>query len=103
MTSLKSLIYDHLKSHYPNYVNSCDIERLSIDEWGFKASNASRRCRELHRDGLIERQLVKGIATYRYIPRRATDYIPPKEISISVDELPEWREYQELNKQKTLF
>jgi len=42
-----------------DWVNGGEIERLALDA-GYKASNASRRLREIHEDGLIEREERPG-------------------------------------------
>jgi len=88
--SLKSLIYDHLKSHYPNFVHKGDLEKMS-DEWGFMADNIARRTRELCNEGLIERELVKGIATYKWIDKE-----------IRLEDMPEYSEWNKI-KVATLF
>jgi hypothetical protein len=44
----------------PNlWINGKDIEELAMTA-GFKASNASRRLRELHEDDILDRELRKG-------------------------------------------
>jgi len=45
-----------------NFRNGGEIERLA-ESSGYKASNASRRCRELENEGLIERKMVEGPKT----------------------------------------
>lgn len=56
--SLSDRILRYLRN-YPEFHNGGEIERLALSA-GFKASNASRRLRELHEDGLIEREERKG-------------------------------------------
>ena len=68
--SLKNYIYQKIKSAYPNYVNGGEIERFALDE-KFKASNASRRLRELYQAGLLERRINKdsrNSVEYRWLP-----------------------------------
>lgn len=49
-----------------------DIERLVAQKTTYKASNASRRLRELREDGLLEANEVKGTVFYRYVPQAKT-------------------------------
>jgi len=44
--SLKARILKYLRNHYPEKINGGDIERLTLSA-GYKASNGSRRCREM--------------------------------------------------------
>lgn len=61
---LKSRVY--VTGQYA-WVNGGEIERLSLAA-GYKASNASRRLRELYVEGAIERQEnVKGHVEYRAV------------------------------------
>lgn len=54
-TSLKNRIYSYINSR--NYwINGGEIEKLAM-ETGYKASNASRRLRELSEDGVIDRKI----------------------------------------------
>lgn len=69
--SLKNQIHNHLYLQYQNnpevFVNGGELERLGMD-LGYKASNASRRCRELEKEGGIEkRENEKGSVEYRYL------------------------------------
>jgi len=51
------------------WVNGGEIERRALDI-GYKASNASRRLRELYNEGKIERrENEKGHAEYRFMER----------------------------------
>lgn len=63
--SLKSLILDYCKMNYPYEVHSGAIEKLSIEK-GFKASNGSRRARELEEDGYLEKRIEKKCVIYKY-------------------------------------
>ena len=65
--SLKLIILNYLKKEYPRVIHQGEIERKTLNEWGYEASNASRRCRELREVGLIKRILnEKGEAQYQY-------------------------------------
>ncbi len=67
--ALKNRILRFMRMN-PVYINGGEIERLALAK-GYKASNASRRLRELHEDGLIERETRAGLngtqsVWYRY-------------------------------------
>lgn len=47
-----------------HFVNGGEIEKLAMGI-GYKASNASRRLRELENDGVIERRINNGSVEYR--------------------------------------
>jgi len=53
------------------YINGGAIERFALER-GYKASNASRRLREMTEDGELEVDYLgkKKTASYRYIPTR---------------------------------
>lgn len=55
------------------WINGGEIERLA-QQAGYKASNASRRLRELHEDNLVEREERKGARakTVWYRAKQAT-------------------------------
>lgn len=63
--SLKTEIRFFVYQEYPDFVNGGRIERLASD-LRYKASNASRRARELEREGIFERRLNRGSVEYRY-------------------------------------
>lgn len=63
--SLSVRIERYLKSNPGVWQNGGEIERLAMGI-GYKASNASRRCRELAQEGTIERKEEKGSVWYRY-------------------------------------
>lgn len=49
-----------------DWIHGGELERLAMDN-GYKASNISRRCRELVEDGVLERkENEKGHVMYRY-------------------------------------
>ena len=55
------------------WVNGGKIEELSMSV-GYKASNGSRRCREMAEDGLIERKEENGSVWYRTLtPKKKID------------------------------
>jgi DNA-binding MarR family transcriptional regulator len=56
--SLKQRILEYLRKG-DEWVNGGTLERLA-ESVGYKASNASRRARELENEGLIERKVEKG-------------------------------------------
>lgn len=45
-------------------VNGGELERLAM-EHGYKASNASRRCRELENEGIIKNEYKNGTVWYK--------------------------------------
>jgi len=68
--SLKERIVRYMKSRFSEtgyaWVNGGEIERLSLAA-GYKASNASRRLRELHVEGVLDRdETERGSVKYRY-------------------------------------
>jgi DNA-binding MarR family transcriptional regulator len=52
--SLHTIILEYLEER-GGWVNGGEIERLAMDH-GYKASNASRRLREMYEDKLVERE-----------------------------------------------
>lgn len=60
--SLRQRIYRYFTNHSGEWINGGEVERLALSV-GYKASNASRRLRELHEEGLIEREEKKNPAT----------------------------------------
>ncbi|HKQ06138.1 MAG TPA: hypothetical protein VJ464_13465 [Blastocatellia bacterium] len=74
--SLKVLLSLYLKEKYPNFINGGDLETYSITQ-GYKASNGSRRCRELADEGTFERRMNGKSVEYRYLQKE-----PQKSISI---------------------
>ncbi len=70
--SLKGRIYNYISQWHGydsrEWVHGGAIENLAM-EAGYKASNASRRCRELVAEGKIERkENEKGHVMYRLVP-----------------------------------
>lgn len=68
--SLQERILAYYRKHDGEWISGGNIERLVVSSTTYKASNASRRLRELHEDGKLERQEVKGTVFYRYIPQK---------------------------------
>lgn len=73
--SHKGRILIYLRARQPRYISSVELDRQAI-EWGAKGGTVDRRCRELERDGRIEKKLVDGIVHYRLT--QAETYIPAK-------------------------
>ena len=63
--SLKVLLSLYLKEKYPTWINGGELETFSITQ-GYKASNGSRRCRELADEGTFERRMNGKSVEYRY-------------------------------------
>lgn len=53
------------------WINGGELERLALAA-GYKASNVSRRLRELHEEGLLDRREIKGTVEYKYKPHTVT-------------------------------
>ena len=60
-TSIRYLVYQE----FPEWVNGGRIERLAM-ELNYKASNSSRRARELTNENIFERRINRGSVEYRY-------------------------------------
>jgi hypothetical protein len=78
-TSLKSRIYEYIKSQYPQIVHKGTILKMTMNEWGRESENAGRRCRELEESGKIEVHYQNGQAGYKYIEPEPIQYRTPKE------------------------
>ncbi len=67
-TRIKDFLYHWSQTEPRKYINGGEIEREALAA-GYKASNASRRLRELVNEGKAEKRLnSKGHVEYRYIP-----------------------------------
>lgn len=66
--NIQNRLYDIWLEDKERFTNGGEIERFAL-ETGFKASNASRRCRELVNEGILERKESKGSVWYRYAPK----------------------------------
>ena len=64
--SLKNYVLQFIKGKYPEWVNGGEVERLALDE-KYKASNASRRLRELHNEGRLERRINPDNKSVEYL------------------------------------
>ena len=62
-SSLKYAILQRVKGKYPDRLAGIEAEEYAMKN-GFKSSNASRRLRELCREGLIERIMINGHVEY---------------------------------------
>lgn len=61
--SLTDRIYNYLVKYSPKKFNGGEIERLALSV-GYKASNASRRCREMDVKGRIRSEMKGGSVWY---------------------------------------
>jgi DNA-binding transcriptional ArsR family regulator len=70
---MKQSLADRILAYYRKnsgvWISGGEIERLVAQHTTYKASNASRRLRELREDGLLEAKEVKGTVFYRYVPK----------------------------------
>ena len=60
--SLVERIKRYLQQRATIWINGCDIEELALGA-GYKASNASRRLRELAEEGYLDREERRGKRT----------------------------------------
>ena len=72
--SLSERILAYYQKHPGVHISGGEIERLVAASTTYKASNASRRLRELHEDGKLKRDEVKGTVFYWYTP--TTSQVP---------------------------
>ena len=77
--TLRVRITEHLEKNYPRFLNGGEIEDWVRSISTFKASNASRTCRKLAEDGIIERKMEKGSVWYRYKTQELSTEIYSKE------------------------
>jgi len=68
--SLRERILSYYRKNAGVYIAGGEIERLVAQNTTYKASNASRRLRELREDGLLESKEVKGTVYYQYVPQQ---------------------------------
>lgn len=66
-SSLKYSILQKVKGRYPGWMGGIEGEEFALRN-RFKASNVSRRLRELCNEGLIERRIFNGHVEYRWLP-----------------------------------
>jgi hypothetical protein len=63
---LRQKISDYVRSQYPKIVHKGEIERLAMG-WGYEASHADRRCRDLVSEKIINKiPHPKRHAQYQY-------------------------------------
>jgi len=60
--------YQREYSKHDNFVNAKIIEDKA-SKAGYKPSNAGRRCRELAREGWLEREMQGKSVAYRWLPK----------------------------------
>jgi hypothetical protein len=65
---LKVLLSLYLKEKYPNWINGGELEMFAVTQ-SYKASNGSRRCRELADEGTLERRINGKSVEYRYLQK----------------------------------
>lgn len=70
--SLRERILSYYRKNDGRWISGGEIERLVAQNTKYKASNASRRLRELREDGLLDAKEVKGTVFYRYVPQEKT-------------------------------
>ena len=78
--SLKTNALKVIIGRYPDWVGGIIIEDYALKN-GFKASNVSRRLRELFNEGYLEHRYLNGYVEYKYYK-----YIPPAIISREQEE-----------------
>ena len=64
--SLSQRILAYYKKHPGVHISGGEIERLVANTTTYKGSTASRRLRELHEDGKLAREEIKGTVFYWY-------------------------------------
>ena len=64
--SLSDRILSYYKKRAGEKISGGEIERLVAQNTSYKASNASRRLRELHQDDKLKRDEIKGTVVYWY-------------------------------------
>ena len=78
--SLSKRILKYIRNHYPEKINGGEIERLTLSA-GYKASNGSRRCREMASGNLsngktcpivLDREEKGGSVWYWALPPKET-------------------------------
>ena len=66
--ALKVRLAQFAKEKYPAWINGGDLEMFAVT-LNFKASNGSRRCRELADEGTLERRMNGKSVEYRYLQK----------------------------------
>jgi Zn-finger nucleic acid-binding protein len=70
--SLRERILSYYRKNAGVWISGGHLEKVVTANTTYKASTASRRARELHEDGLLERKEIKGTVFYRYFPQTKT-------------------------------
>lgn len=90
--SLKDRILKYIRNHYPEKINGGEIERLTLSA-GYKASNGSRRCREMASGKLsngktcevvLDREEKGGSVWYWALPPKETIQYTMEDGSIKI-------------------
>ena len=76
---LRTRLYGYLQRHEGDWIHSGHLEKLA-QEAGYKASNGSRRLRELQSEGRIEVKYERGSALYRYV--KPAPLVPIKNLTL---------------------
>lgn len=66
--SLKTRLTLYAKEKYPAWINGGELEMFAVT-LNFKASNGSRRCRDLVTEGTFERRMSGKSVEYRYLQK----------------------------------
>ncbi len=67
--SLRERILSYYRKNAGVWISGGEVERLVALNTTYKASNASRRLRELREDGLLEAKEVNKTVFYCYVPQ----------------------------------
>jgi len=68
--SLRNRLLAYMQRHHTEWIPGATLERLVVERTNYKASNASRRLRELAEEGFLERdENEKGNVKYRFKDR----------------------------------
>jgi len=67
--SLRNRLLAYMQRHHTEWIPGATLERLVVARTDYKASNASRRLRELAEEGFLEERKVKGFVQYRFKDR----------------------------------
>lgn len=75
--SLKQRLLNYLE-RFGGWVNSGEMQKLTMLHMKQTGKTASRRLQELYREGMIERELRRGSAWYRYKTPSVGQNLPPR-------------------------
>lgn len=65
---IQNVLYEVYLRNPDDWTNGGEVERMALNN-GYKASNASRRMRELANEGILDRKIEAGSVWYRYVPK----------------------------------